>query len=39
MRPSNVGEIREGSPSGVAAAPISLPKPVDIVFSMRRLPN
>ena len=34
--PSNVDEIGEGSPSGVAVAPIPPPKPADIVFSRRR---
>ena len=37
--PSNVNKIGEGSPLGVAVAPIPLPKPADTVFSRRRPPD
>ena len=35
----NVEEMGEGSPSGVAAAPLPLPKPIDTISSRRRPPN
>ena len=36
---SNVDEIWEGSPSGVATAPILSPRLTNTVFSRRRLPD
>ena len=38
-RPSNVDEIGERAPSGVAAAPILPPRPADTESSKKRLPN
>ena len=37
--PSNVEEIREGSPSRVAATPLPPPRPTDTVSSSRRPPD